>query len=210
MAPETARLLALAFDPQVRTSDDAVSAQILDAALALAAASGLRHLTMDDVATRAGVGRMTVYRRFGSKAALVDALAIRECRRCLATIAQARDPQAGFLDHSVTLFITVLRVIREHPLLARLAQLEPEAFLSELTRDGSAIFFMVRGFLVELVTEGQRHGELLPGDPAVLAEMGLRLGVSFVLMPDSVLPLEDESAARATVRALLEPLLRRA
>jgi len=51
---------------------------------------------------------------------------------------------------------------------------------------------MVREFLVGLVVEGQRRGELLPGDPAVLAEMGLRLGLSFVLMPDSVLPLEDE------------------
>jgi AcrR family transcriptional regulator len=206
-APDTARLLALAFDPDVRTSEDAVSGQVLDAALALAAASGLRNLTMDDVARRAGVGRMTVYRRFGSKAALVDALAVRECRRCLSIISRALDPQAGFLDSSVTLFITVLRVIREHPLLARLARVEPEAFLSELTKDGSAIFLMVREFLVGLVAEGQRRGELLPGDPAVLAEMGLRLGLSFVLMPDSVLPLEDERATRAAVRQLLEPLL---
>ncbi|MEA2159462.1 MAG: hypothetical protein QOD66_1842 [Solirubrobacteraceae bacterium] len=207
MPPETARLLALAFDPDVRTSEDAVSGQVLDAALALAAASGLRHLTMDDVARRAGVGRMTVYRRFGSKSALLDALAVRECRRCLLTISQALDPQSGFLDRSVTLFITVLRVIREHPLLARLARVEPEALLSELTKDGSAIFLMVREFLVGLVAEGQRRGELPPGDPAVLAEMGLRLGLSFVLMPDSVLPLDDERATRAAVRQLLEPLL---
>ncbi len=209
MAPETARLLALAFDPDVRVSDDAVSDQILDAALWLSAESGLRHLTMDDVARRAGAGRMTVYRRFGSKAALVDALAVRECRRCLRTIADALDPDASFLERSVALFITVLRVIREHPLLARLARVEPEAFLNELTRDGSAIFLMVREFLVGLVAEGQRRGELLPGDPSVLAEIGLRLGVSFVLMPDSVLPLEDEDAARSAVRALLAPLVPR-
>ena len=75
MPPETARQLALAFDPEVPTPEDAVYNRVLDAALALAAASGLRHLTMDDVARRTGVGRMTVYRRFGSKAALIDALA---------------------------------------------------------------------------------------------------------------------------------------
>jgi AcrR family transcriptional regulator len=207
MPPETARLLALAFDARVPAAEDAVSRQVLDAVLALAAASGLRHLTMDDVARRAGVGRMTVYRRFGSKAALVDALAVRECRRCLSTISQALDPQASFLDRSVSLFITVLRVIREHPLLARLARVEPEAFLTELTKDGSAVFLMVREFLVGLVAEAQRRGELLPGDPSVLAEMGLRLGVSFVLMPDSVLALEDDRASRAAVRELLEPLL---
>lgn len=150
---------------------------------------------------------MTVYRRFGSKAALIDALAVRECRRCLATIAQALDPQASVLDRAVSLFITVLMVIREHSLLARLARVEPEAFLMELTRNGSAIFLMVREFLVRVVEDRQRRGEQLPGDPALLAEIGLRLGVSFVLMPDSVLPLEDEPAARAAVRALLEPLL---
>jgi AcrR family transcriptional regulator len=209
MPPETARLLALAFDPDVHISDDAVSDEILDAALALSAESGLRHLTMDDVARRAGTGRMTVYRRFGSKAALVDALAVRECRRCLGTISDALDPEASFLERSVTLFITVLRVIREHALLARLARVEPEAFLNELTRDNSAIFSMVREFLVGLAAEGQRRGELLPGDPSVLAEIGLRLGVSFVLMPDSVLPLEDEDAARTAVRALLAPLVPR-
>lgn len=113
---------------------------------------------------------MTAYRRFGSKAALIDALAVRECRRCLATIAQALDPQASFLDRAVSLFITVLMVIREHPLLARLARGEPEAFLMELTWDGSAIFLMVRGFLVRVVEDRQRRREQLPGDPALLAE----------------------------------------
>jgi AcrR family transcriptional regulator len=207
MPAETARLLSLAFDPEVRTPQDAVYNQILDAALALAAASGLRHLTMDDVARRAGVGRMTVYRRFGSKSALIDALAIRECRRCLSIIAEALDPQTSFLERSVALFITVLKVIREHPLLARLARVEPEAFLNELTRDGSAIFLMVREFLVGVVMEAQRQRELIPGDPSVLAELGLRLGVSFVLMPDSVLPVDDEPATRATLTDLLQPLL---
>jgi AcrR family transcriptional regulator len=207
MPPKTARLLALAFDPDVPTPEDAVYNQVLDAALALAAASGLRHLTMDDVAQRAGVGRMTVYRRFGSKGALIDALAIRECRRCLATVALALDPEAPFLDRSVSLFIAVLKVIREHPLLARLARVEPEAFLNELTRDGSAIFLMVHEFLVGLVAEGQRRGELVSGDPALLAELGLRLGVSFVLMPDSVLPLDDGPATRAKLAKLLKPLL---
>ncbi len=41
----------------------------------------------------------------------------------------------------------------------------------------------------------------------MLAELGLRLGVSFVLMPDSVLPLDDEPATRATLADLLKPLL---
>lgn len=203
MPAETARLLALAFDPDVRTADDAISTRVLDAALTLAAASGLRHLTMDDVARRAGVGRMTVYRRFGSKTALVDALAVRECRRCLATIAAAIPQDAQADERLTALFTATLKVIREHPLLARLATVEPEALLHELTRDGSAVFRLVREFLIELIGQSQEAGELIDADPAVLAEVGLRLGASFVLMPDTVFPLGDERALRRLIRGVV-------
>jgi hypothetical protein len=98
-------------------------------------------------------------------------------------------------------------VIREHPLLERLARVEPEALLDELTRDDSAVFRLVREFLIGLIREGQDAGELIPGDPALLAELALRLGASFVLMPESVLPLEDEQATRAAVRGLIAPLV---
>ncbi len=203
MPADTARLLALAFDPAVLTADDPVSARILDAALKLAAASGLRHLTMDDVAGAAQVGRMTVYRRFGSRTALIDALAVRECRRCLATIAGALPEGADAEARLAALLTATLGVIRTHPLLARLATVEPEALLRELTRDDSAVFRLVREFLIGLIREGQSAGELLGGDPAVLAELWLRLGASFVLMPDTVLPLGDESALRALIGTFL-------
>ena len=106
------------------------------------------------------------------------------------------------------MFTATLRVIREHPMLARLASFEPEALLRELTRDDSAVFRLVREFLVVVVVEGQRAGELGPGNPALLAELALRLGASFVLMPDSVLPLGDEAATRAAIEAILAPLVR--
>jgi AcrR family transcriptional regulator len=150
---------------------------------------------------------MTVYRRFGSKATLVDALAVRECRRCLATISDALDPSAGFADRAASLFVAVLGVIREHPLLARLARVEPEALLNELTRDDSAVFHLVHEFLIDLVRQAQDGGELIPVEPTVLAEIGLRLGASFVLMPDSVLPLEDARTTHEAVRGLLAPML---
>jgi AcrR family transcriptional regulator len=207
MAAQAARVLALALDPAVPTADDAMAERILDSALALAAASGLRHLTMDDVARRAGVGRMTVYRRFGSRDALIDALAVREARRCLQTIARALDPSAPIDERLADLFVATLHVIREHPMLERLARVEPEALVLELTHDDSAVFKLVVEFLIGLVGAGQASGELPACDPALLAELSLRLGASFVLMPESVLPLDDERATRETVRALVAPLL---
>jgi AcrR family transcriptional regulator len=206
---EAARVLTLVLDPTAAPAGDQTSDRILDAALDLAAASGLRNLTMDDVARRAGVGRMTVYRRFASKAALVDSLTVREARRCLARIGAALDPDDPADERLAALFTATLAVIREHPMLERLARFEPQALLWELTRDDSAAFRLVREFLVGLVRMGQESGELEPGDPEVLAELALRLGASFVLIPDSVLPLDDEAATREVVRSMLAPALPR-
>jgi TetR/AcrR family transcriptional repressor of uid operon len=201
------RLLALAFDPDVQPAGDALSERILDAALELAAASGLKRLTMDDVARRAQVGRMTVYRRFGNHASLVDALAVRECRRCLDRIGGALDPAEPLEERLTSLFVATLEVIREHPLLERLARVEPEALLRELGRGDSQVLALLRGFLAGLIREGQASGELASGpDPELLAELGIRIGLSFVLLPESVLPAGDEDATRELVRELLAPL----
>jgi AcrR family transcriptional regulator len=206
-AAGTARILGLAFDPAVRPPDDALGERVLDAALELAAASGLRHLTMDDVAAKAGVGRMTVYRRFGGRQQLLDALAVRECRRCLATINAAIDTEEPADERAAALFVATIRVIHEHPLLARLARVEPEALLRELTRDGSAVFRLVRDFLVTLIAAAQSAGEVQGHDPVPLAELILRLGASFVLMPDTVFPVDDDERARRMIRAVIAPAL---
>ena len=160
MPAETARVLALAFDPDVQTADDAISQRILDAALALAAASGLKHLTMDDVARARRVGpddRLPPL-RLASRA--VDALAVRECRRCLATIAAA-------LDHSAHARRAAGRAVHRDadgdpraPAARAAGPVEPEALLHELTRDDSAVFRLVREFLIGLIGEGQAAGEL--------------------------------------------------
>jgi AcrR family transcriptional regulator len=207
MSTGAVRLLELAFDPAVEDFDDTTSQRILDAALALVAASGLRHLTMDDVAERAGVGRMTVYRRFGSRQRLTDALAVRESRRCLNEIAPALDPDRPIEERAADLFVATLRVIREHPLLERLARVEPEALLFELNRDGSAVFRLVRDFLVAQIRVARAGGDLVDLEPGPLAEIAVRLGASFVLMPDSVIATGDEERTRETIRALIAPLL---
>jgi hypothetical protein len=125
----------------------------------------------------------------------------------LATISDALDPASAAPERLASLFVATLAVIREHPLLARLARVEPEALLAELTRDDSAVFRLVRDFLLSLIREGRATGELTVADPAALAEVFLRLGASFVLMPHSVIALDDEKATFDVARTLLAPLV---
>jgi AcrR family transcriptional regulator len=150
---------------------------------------------------------MTVYRRFRARQRLLDVLAARECRRCLEQIGGAIDPRSPIDQRATDLFVATLKVIAEHPMLARLARVEPEALLHELNRDGSAIFRLVREFLVTQIKAAQRAGELIETDPEPLAEIAVRLGASFVLIPDSVIATRDERRTRETVSALLAPML---
>ena len=187
---------------------DAASERILDAALDLVAASGLRNLTMDAAASRAGVGRMTVYRRFGDREGLIDAMAAREARRCLAELDRAVDPSLPAAEGIARGFVASLRLIRTHPVLDRFARHEPEAALEALNADGGAIMVMGREFVAVRLRDAQGRGDLDPGlDATQAAELIVRLGFSFLLMPQSALPLDDAEAAAETARELIAPIL---
>ena len=211
MTPEPAGLLVRALAPATETapsSEDATSLRILDAALDLAVASGIRNLTMDDVARRAAVGRMTVYRRFGDKARLVEALAAREGARCLAELDAATQPDQPIEEQIAEGFVTSIRIAREHPLLRRLAQIEPESVLHALNADGGALFALARGYLAHRLRQAADAGRIAKDtDVDAAAELLVRVSMSFLLIEDSLLPLDDEERTRALARRLLAPML---
>lgn len=68
-------LLSMADDPAPERSDAARNRQaILAAALRLVDSQGVRCVTMDTVAAEAGVGKGTLFRRFGSREGLMGAV----------------------------------------------------------------------------------------------------------------------------------------
>jgi AcrR family transcriptional regulator len=208
MPAETASMLALALDPSVATPpDDEASERILDAAVELAAASGLRNLTMDEVAKRARVGRMTVYRRFESKGRLIEAVSVRESRRVLAELDAAVRPDAAVEDQIADGFVAGLRVAREHPLLNRLARFEPESVLAVFTANDGAIFVAARDFVAARMRAAQEAGVLGPVAVEETAELLLRLALSFILIQESALPIEDDERAREFLREQIAPAL---
>jgi AcrR family transcriptional regulator len=206
VASRPAAFLSAALGTGAERPTDEVSERVLDAALELSAASGIRNLTIDDTARRAGVGRMTVYRRFGGRAGLLEALAVREGRRCLDELAAASDPDAPLADQIASGFVAALRVAREHPLLTRMAQHEPETFLESLIANDSAVFKMARAFAAARIS--QAPDGPTGADAEVAAELLIRLTFSFVMIRETALPLDDEVAAMAIARRLLAPVAR--
>lgn len=185
---------------------DPTRERILDAALAVAAALGLEGLTMDAVAERGRVGRMTVYRRFGTKDDLVRALMVREVRGSLREIAASVDPEGTLEEQVADGFVASLRVARTNPLSERVLRFEPERVLSALNDPDEPLMEMLRSFGEQQLRSGpaaKRQRE----DPAMVAELLVRIGLSFLLIHPSVIEIEDERVARELARNLIAPLV---
>ena len=84
--------------------DPSLDAAILDAALAGLAEHGYDRTSMDDIATRAGVGKAAIYRRWSSKAAVV-AEAIAHWRRGRGP---AEPPNTGTLHGDIRALVSAV------------------------------------------------------------------------------------------------------
>ena len=93
-----------------RTADDAV----LDAARDCVLAIGVRRTTLTDIARRAGVSRMTLYRRWPDVRTIVADLMTRELVEVATAVAP--DPAAGPVrELLVESLVKGVRTLREHP-----------------------------------------------------------------------------------------------
>ncbi len=183
---------------------DDLDTRILDAALAEFETYGLRRVSVEDVAKRAGVARTTIYRRFSNKEQLLQAVILRECHRFLTAIAEATDDLESAEDAVVEGFVVGLRSARTHPLMTRVLESEPEAFLPQLSMNGGAVMIAARDILADRLRRAR------PGDAEdhnTVAEVLLRLAVSLLLLPGGGLRLDDEDAIRAFARGYLTRML---
>lgn len=184
---------------------DGVGESVVDAALEEFLAYGLRRTNVDAVARRAKVSRATLYRRFRDKDALVQAVLVRECRRFFTSIADAVAGVSTVEARLVEGFVVGVRYARADRLLNRLLASDPEALLPYLTTNGALVVAAARDFLV------LRGGSATPGGDrtaAGVAELFVRLAISFTLMPESAIPLGTDDEVRAFARAYLAPLMR--
>lgn len=162
---------------------DALSEQILDAAREQFMTFGLRRSTVDDVAKRARVSRVTVYRRIGNKDSLISACLLREYRRFVVEVDDAVAALPTTEDRLVEGFAAVLGHIREHPLVGGLLRLEPETMLPFLTLESGPAFLAIRDYLADRLRHARRAEGRPVSDPAPVAELMVRITVSFLLNP---------------------------
>jgi AcrR family transcriptional regulator len=182
--------------------------RILDAALAEFTEFGLRRVTMDDVARRAGVHRVTIYRRFDGKNALVQAVIQRELHDFLTAFGETmRSVPGGLADRVAEGFVFTLRAIRTNRLLTRLLDIEPETLLPYLTVQAGPILAVASPYLAAMLRAAPDVPAGLDERVDELAETQIRLMLSFALTPDGCIPLADEDQMRAYARRHLVPMI---
>ncbi|GAA4315156.1 TetR/AcrR family transcriptional regulator [Actinomadura luteofluorescens] len=187
---------------------DETRSRVLDAAYAQFCRMGIQRSTMDDVARRAGVSRITVYRRFATKDALVEQVVRREFRRYfdrfLVDIQQAETAA----DRVVLGFVSSLRAIRGNPLIGGLIATEPDLLLPSLTGDGGRTLATVRRFVADQLRREQRAGNVSSDlDTDFVAEMMVRISGSLLAVPSQIIDLDDETQLAALANRFLVPML---
>ncbi len=190
--------------PQV----DELGDRILDAAFAEFERHGLRRTNLDEVARRAGVARITVYRRFATKTGLLHAVVLREAARFLDELDLAMAAVDAIDEKVSEAFVLTIRTAERHPLLQGMLAVEPETIVRAVTLDGGPLLVAATAYLADHIAEGQRAGLLPDYDPAPVAEVVARVVQSFALTRTSTVDLDDDEALRAFARHHLAPLLR--
>lgn len=199
--------LALA-DSVSDVDEDPTSSRILDAACDLFARVGIQRSSMNDVAAQAGVSRITVYRRFANRDALVQHVIRREFRRYidqfLVDVADA--PTAG--ERLVAGFVSALRTTRRNPLMGGLMASEPDSLASSMVGDGGDTLATVRGFVAGQLRREQRAGHVDAAvDVDLVAEIMVRLSTSFLVTPSALVDLDDDEQVAEVARKVLVPML---
>ena len=188
---------------RVDEAADRTSQRILDAALTEAAAVGLQRITVEDVVRRAGVSRMTAYRRYPRRDDLVEALVRRETQRFLGAVADAIDSSVVAGDGVAEAFIAAVSFAREHPILRRATRSEPAPIADsvELVTMGSA-------FIANYI-----HGDE-PGVPSQqvrwVADVFARLFFTYISMPPRDPDFGDDAELRRFAHEVLTPMVERA
>ena len=206
-------LLRMALSAGSAEGADAATGRILDAALGQFEDFGLRRSTMEDIARRCGMSRITIYRRFPKKENLVQAVLLRELQGFLGCLEQVGQDAAGRFsaeDKMVERIAFALQYLGNHPLLRRLLRTEPESILPSLTVDGAPVVDMAREHIAAFIRK-DLFGTRTPPAGAerhvqVVAELGVRIVLSFILTPSSAIPMETLDDARAFARDLIAPV----
>jgi AcrR family transcriptional regulator len=153
---------------------------LLDAALASVLDVGLRRTTLADVARRAGVSRMTVYRHFPDLATVVGALLRRELTTLLDEVQTGLADLPTARERLVQSACQVVARMDTHPLYRRVLDLDPQLLLPLIVERFGSTQHAALALIAAQVRAGQADGSIRAVDADLAAVAVLLTAQSFV------------------------------
>jgi AcrR family transcriptional regulator len=180
---------------------------LLDATQACVLAVGVRRTTMTDVARRAGVSRMTLYRRYADVTSLMQALMTREFTQILDDVEAEVTTLSTARERLVTAAVAGVDRLTRHPLFLRIIDVDPELLLPYITTRRGAFQRAVVVAMEARLAAGLADGSVVVADPAAAArtiELTLR-GFAFQTLAPGAHEERDQELAE--LRRLLDGYL---
>ncbi|UVS76841.1 MULTISPECIES: TetR/AcrR family transcriptional regulator [Actinokineospora] len=164
--------------PPATRVDDRV---LLDAAKDCVLAQGVRRTTLTDVARRARVSRMTLYRRYPDVRSLLAALMTREFGDLLTRAAASVIEGPTARDRLVRGAVAGVRAITADPLMRTVLDRDGALVLPYIVERLGSTQKIAEAYLVSQLTAGHADGSIRRADTAVQARALLLTVQSFVL-----------------------------
>ena len=176
--------------------------RVLDAAKACCDRWGMAKVTVDDIASEAGVSRATLYRLFpGGRDVLFDALRARETGQFFDRLSRRMSQAENLEDLVVHVLVEATRELRADEHLQLMLASAPGDVAADLTIAGlPRIFAEAERFLAPRIAS--HIGE---ARSAQLAEWLSRVVLSFFLAPSVHVDLGDEASARTFAASFVLP-----
>ncbi|MGH3349280.1 MAG: TetR/AcrR family transcriptional regulator [Nocardioides sp.] len=191
----------------VRNNGEApIADRLIAAARACVLDVGWKRTTLTDVANRAGVSRMTVYRTYADMDSLFGDLMTREWAEVVGTVVGPDDSDAAWPDRIATGVAASVTALREDSLLRRMVDVDPEWLLRYLLQRRGRSQDAVLDMLAGQIAQGQAEGSLRAGDPVLLARSIVLTAQGFLF---SAHTMTDEAVTHAGLDQELAELVRR-
>lgn len=176
----------------------------LDAARACILDVGWRRTTLTEVARRAGVSRMTIYRTWADMPRLLADLMTREWGELVAETTSAGDGAVAGPEQVADALVRAVKALRDNELFVRIVELDPELILPYLLARRGRSQDLVLEVLVAAILAGQDAGSVRGGDAQTIARALLLAVHGFVLSAQTMV---DDDVSEQALEAELHRLV---
>ncbi|HVS69237.1 MAG TPA: TetR/AcrR family transcriptional regulator [Mycobacteriales bacterium] len=144
-------------------------------------AVGVRRTTLTDVARRAGVSRMTLYRMVPDVEALILSVMTNDFAALLMDAEATASRKRSARGRLVAMTADVARRLPDEPLFRRVIDVDPDLLLPYLTERIGSTQRLAIAHVERVIAEGQADGSIRGGNPEVMATAVLMAVVPYVV-----------------------------